>query len=84
MALSAPPWPGEILWDDTSVSSMAGREKARDGPSLSASSGGREFPDEDERFGILHGGFKYRQRYKGFVMSYNINATKLQRLRDEL
>ena len=52
MALLAPPRPGEVLWDDTSVSSMAIGEGARDDASLSACSGGREFPDEDDAFGI--------------------------------
>ena len=55
---SAPPWPGDGLWDDTLVSSMVGEERVRDGPSLSASLGAREFPVEEEGIGISRGGLK--------------------------
>ena len=55
---SAPPRPGDGLWDDTLVSSMAGEEKARDVLSLSASLGAREFPSEEEGIGISRGGLK--------------------------
>ena len=60
---SAPPRTGEVLWDDTLVSSMAVGDGACDGPSLSASSGAREFLDDVEVFGISRGGLKCKQRY---------------------
>ena len=37
---------------------MAGEERARDGPSLSASSGAKEFPVKEEGIGISRGGLK--------------------------
>ena len=40
------------------MSSMAGGEKVRDGPSLSASSRAKEFPVEEEGIGISRGGLK--------------------------
>ena len=59
----APPRLGDGLWDDTSVPSMTGGEKARDGPSLSASPGAREFPFEEEEIGISREGLKSRKRF---------------------
>ena len=54
----APSRPGEVLRDDTSVSSMAIGEGARGGVSLSAISGGREFPSDNGVCGSSRGGLK--------------------------
>ena len=56
--LSASPRPGDGLWDDILVSSMVAGERARDGPSLSASPGAKEFPIKEEGIGISCGGLK--------------------------
>ena len=42
------PWPGEVLWDNTSVSSAACGRKARGGVSLSIISGAKEFHADDD------------------------------------
>ena len=54
----APPRPGEVLRDNTSVSSMAVGEGARDDASLSSCSGGREFPSDEGVFKISWGGLQ--------------------------
>src|SRR3990170_3114179 len=54
----APPWPGEVLQDNTSVSSTVIGEGARGGVSLSAISGGRELPSDSEGLGRSRAGLK--------------------------
>src|SRR5215216_3220078 len=45
------PFPGEVLWDSTSVSSAVGGGEARGGVSLSIISGSKEFPSDDDCWG---------------------------------
>src|SRR3989337_2547916 len=54
----APPRPGEVLRDNTSVSSAVIGEGARGGVSLSAISGGRELPSDSEGLGRSRAGLK--------------------------
>src|SRR3990170_4866999 len=58
VASLAPPWPGEVLRDNTSVLSTVIGEGARGGVSLSASSGGRELPSDNDGWGRSRAGLK--------------------------
>src|SRR5215216_4508104 len=51
--------PGEVLWDNTSLSSAVGGGEARGGVSLSIISGAREFPEDDDSWGRSRAGLKH-------------------------
>lgn len=57
-ASHAPSHPGDVLWDNTTVSSMATSAEAHGSVSLSAISGGRELPSDNGVFGSSHGRLK--------------------------
>ena len=62
------PWPGEVLWDNTSVSSVARGGEARGGVSLSIISGANEFPEDDDCWGRSWAELKYVND----MLSYNL------------
>ena len=58
-AFRTSPWPGEVLWDNTSVSSAACGGEARGGVLLSIISGANEFPEDDDCWGRSRAGLKH-------------------------
>ena len=59
LASRTSPTSGEVLWDNTSVSSAGGGGEASGGVSLSTISGAREFPEDDDSWGRSRAGLKH-------------------------
>ena len=67
-AFRTSPWPGEVLWDNTWVSSAACGREAHGGVSLFVIFGAKDFPEDDDCWGRSRAGLKYIID----ILSYNL------------